>query len=130
MMHGTIYDKIKTKKLLTKGQSGDKKYFVTTEDDGNYLLRIIPFSNPRIEIQKWQYSMVKSVASLNIPMCIPIEFGNCNEGTYWLQSWIEGYDLEVVLPMLSIEEQYNLGLKAGQLLRKVHSFSAPIGQED
>ena len=35
-----IYEQIKTRELVDKGWSGDKKYCVTTESGGKYLLRI------------------------------------------------------------------------------------------
>ena len=34
--------------------------------------------------------MMKKVALQNVPMCLPIEFGICDEGVYSIQSWIEG----------------------------------------
>ena len=44
-----------------------------------------------------------------------------------LLSWIEGNDLESVLPHLSDEEQYLLGRQAGVILKKIHSINvAPV----
>lgn len=41
---------------------------------------------------------------------------------YILESWIDGEDAEAVLPMLSETEQYVLGLKSGEILRKIQSM--------
>jgi aminoglycoside phosphotransferase (APT) family kinase protein/8-oxo-dGTP pyrophosphatase MutT (NUDIX family) len=74
--------------------------------------------------------MLEQVAALDIPMCLPIEFGTCADGVYSLQSWIDGEDLEAVLPLLSEAEQYVLGLKSGEMLKKMHSIPAPDTQEE
>lgn len=80
--------------------------------------------------------MPEKVAALKIPMCMPIEFGTCNDttlyqgGVYLLQSWIDGEDLETVLPLLSETEQYVLGLQSGEILKTIHSIPAPETQEE
>ena len=45
-----------------------------------------------------------------------------------LLSWVEGRDLEEILPKLSEQEQYLLGRQAGGILRKIHSI--PLDPED
>ena len=74
--------------------------------------------------------MMQQVSSLGVPMCQPIEFGFCDEGTYSIQSWIDGSDAETVIPTLSDSEQYRFGIKAGQILKVIHSIPAPNTQED
>jgi len=115
-------------KPITKGWSEDKKYCVTKANGTKYLLRITPVS--QYETRKSLYEMQKQVAALDVQMCVPVEFGTCNDGVYSLQSWICGEDLEVVLPMLSETEQYVLGLVSGEILRLMHSVPAPQTQED
>ena len=113
---------------ITKGWSEDKKYCVTTEEGTKYLLRITPIS--RYETRKSLFAMLERVAALDIPMCVPVEFGTCYKGVYSLQSWIDGEDLEAVLPLLSETEQYVLGFKSGEIARKMHTIPAPKTQED
>ena len=108
---------------ITKGWSEDKKYRVTTTDGETYLLRISPIS--RFETRKSLFAILERVSALDIPMCKPIEFGVCDDGVYSIQSWIDGEDLEVVLPTLTEAEQYMLGLKSGEIARKMHSIPAP-----
>jgi len=67
---------------------------------------------------------------LGIPMCKPVEFGNCDEGVHTLHTWIDGQDAEDVIPFLSDSNQYALGLDAGRFLRKIHSIPAPENQPD
>lgn len=112
---------------ITKGWSGDKKYCITKTDGTRYLLRITPIS--KYEMGKALFSMMKQVAALGIPMCMPVEFGTSSEGVYSLQSWIDGEDLETVLPLLTETEQYVLGLKSGEIARKMHNIPASEQQE-
>ena len=63
-------------------------------------------------------------------MCKPIEFGTCEDGVYILESWIDGEDAEEAIPMLPETEQYVLGLKSGEILRKIHFLPAPDTQEE
>lgn len=113
---------------ITKGWSEDKKYCVTNEDGTRYLLRITPIS--RYETRESLFAMLEQVAALSIPMCVPVEFGTSDDGVYALHSWIDGEDLEAVLPFLSETEQYVLGYKSGEILRKMHTIPAPDTQED
>jgi len=115
-----IYDTIIKKEPLDKGWSEDKKYCVLTTDGTKYLLRIS--SIERFEPRKNLFEMLERIADLGVPMCKPIEFGTCDEGVYFLLSWIDGEDLENILPSLSDTEQYLLGFKSGEILRKMHNI--------
>ena len=53
-----------------------------------------------------EFVMMQRVASLGIPMCLPIEFGTCDEGVYSIQSWIDGESAEDLIPLLPFGEQY------------------------
>ena len=113
---------------ITKGWSEDKKYCVTLADGTKYLLRITPIE--RYETRKSLYATLQKVAALRLPMCMPVEFGTCDDGVYALHSWIDGEDLTDVLPLLSETEQYVLGLQSGEILRKLHTIPAPESQEE
>ncbi len=128
MKKNKIFDSIIKIELINKGWSEDKKYCVTVTNGTKYLLRITPIS--RYEIRKSLFDMLEKADDLNIPMCKPIEFGICDEGVYSIQSWIDGEDLETVLPLLSETEQYLLGLKSGEIVRKMHTLPAPETQEE
>ena len=113
---------------INKGWSEDKKYCVTDASGTKHLLRISPTS--RYEARKLLFAMMRQVAALDVPMCLPIEFDACDEGVYSIHSWIEGDDLEQVLPSLPESEQYNLGLLSGEAARKIHTIPAPKTQEE
>jgi aminoglycoside phosphotransferase (APT) family kinase protein len=74
--------------------------------------------------------MLEKVTELDIPMCKPVEFGVCKDGVYTLHTWINGEDTKDVISLFPEDEQYNLGLKSGEILRKIHTIPAPDNQED
>ncbi len=108
---------------IDKGWSADKKYRAITASGETYLLRIAP--PERIGRLSSQYLRMREVAKLGIPMSLSLEEGICAEGPYLIQSWIDGEDVESLLPTLSQEQQYAYGLEAGRILKKIHSIPAP-----
>lgn len=117
-------------KPITKGMSSDKKYFIETVDRKQFLLRVADISEH--DRKKAEYEIMQKVASLNIPMSQPVDFGVCNGGknVYTLLTWIDGKELESTLPALSEAEQYFLGIKSGEILYKIHKVTAPQDAED
>jgi len=113
---------------ITKGWSGDKKYCVTSADGKKYLLRIS--SAEQQNRKKDTFDMMQRVAALGVPMCQPVEIGVCEEGVYFLQSWIDGEDGSDLIPLMSARGQYTYGLDAGRILREIHSLPAPAIEED
>ncbi|MDW7655800.1 MAG: phosphotransferase [Bacillota bacterium] len=112
---------------ISRGWSEDKKYCVTKADGTKYLLRISPIE--RYEKRKALFEQLERVTNLGVPMCRPTEFGTCDDGVYALHSWIDGEDLEAVLPGLPEAEQYVLGFASGKILCTIHSIPAPETQE-
>lgn len=116
--------------LLNKGWSSDKKYMVETTDGKKCLIRIADIME--YDRKKFEFEMMQEVAALGIPMSQPIDFGTCGRASkvYQLLSWVDGVDAETALPLLTETEQYGLGVKTGEYLRKIHSIPAPKTQED
>ena len=114
---------------LNKGWSGDKKYRIETNNGAKLLLRISDID--KLERKKSEYGKLKRAAALDINFSVPVDFGLCNNGknVYQLLKWVDGEDLETILPNLSETEQYVLGLKAGEMLRKIHTLPAPENAE-
>lgn len=114
---------------ITKGWSNDKKYDVETADGKRMLLRISDIAD--YDCKKAAYGMMERVHHLGVLTAQPFEFGLCNGGKscYSLSGWLDGEDAETVLPLLSETEQYVLGLKAGEALRKMHTLPAPYDAE-
>lgn len=110
------------------GWSGDAKFRVETENGEPYLLRITPQEKSANRAE--MFRMQKEAAALGIPMCKPVSFGECDEGVYSVQTWINGTDARPILPDLPDVEQYLYGMEAGRILRKIHTLPAPADQPD
>jgi aminoglycoside phosphotransferase (APT) family kinase protein len=117
-----------SKEPITQGWSHDKKFRVTTRDGNTYLLRVTPAD--RSAHRSEMFRMQQQVAALGVPMCKPVEYGQCDEGVYTIQTWIDGRDAEDVIPTLSKEEQYSYGFEAGRILKVIHSVPAPHDQPE
>jgi serine/threonine-protein kinase len=74
-----------------------------------------------------EYRVLSRLHDAGIRVNRPIDLGPCNDQQtgYLLCEWIEGEDLEGVLPHLSLQEQAQLGHQAGLLLAQVHRL-APL----
>jgi aminoglycoside phosphotransferase (APT) family kinase protein len=108
---------------VEKGWSSDKKYKIHTNEGEWLLLRLSDIS--QYDDKKKEYEVIEKYSRLGFPMSSPVEFGVCNGGdnVYMLLTWLEGQDLEEILPKLSKQEQYLLGRQAGEILRKIHSVT-------
>ena len=118
-----IYRNIISKTLIDKGWSADQKYCAVTADGQKYLLRIS--SIDRLERKRREHEKMSEVAQLGIPMCLPLEFGICEEGAYSVQSWIDGEDADDRIMIMDSATQYRYGLDAGRILAKIHTIPAP-----
>lgn len=115
-------------KAINKGWSNDQKYYIQTTDGRELLLRTSDIS--QYENKKREFEAIKQLDDIDILISRPIDFGICdnNQSVYSLLTWIKGEDAETVLPMLSHNEQYELGVKAGEVLKTIHQISAPKDQ--
>lgn len=123
------YNNFRKIEPIDKGMSSDKKYYIETSN-GRLLLRMADISE--YTSKETIFNMMKCVAALDIPMSYPVDFGVCNAGknVYQLLTWCDGENLETVLPTLSETKQYALGIKVGEILRRIHSIPAPNDLED
>ena len=112
---------------VDKGWSREKKYVIETED-GKQLLRISPIES--LNAKRREYAMVQKFARCGFPMSQPLDFGICADGehVYMRLTWVEGRDLEEVLPELPEAEQYACGREAGEILRQIHGI--PVAPMD
>lgn len=122
------YDPCWKREEIHKGWSEDRKYCVTDENGNRFLLRVSPAE--LFERKKAEFALMEQVAALEVPMCKPLDFGTCGEGVYSLQSWVDGVDLESVLPGFSEDAQYRYGMEAGRILKIIHTIPAPPDQPD
>ncbi|QQD85168.1 MULTISPECIES: aminoglycoside phosphotransferase family protein [Jeotgalicoccus] len=121
-------EEIQEVEILDKGFSDDSKYVVKTSRD-KFLLRLTSIKNKARMLQ--MISLLKQAKANNIRTHQVIDHGEFSETQYYLlTTWIEGRDLEVVLPTLSKEKQYEIGLQAGEILRHIHDFEMNLFSED
>ena len=119
----------KTKTPIELGWSGDRKYCAEAFDGTKYFLRIA--TPEKAERTRRAFEYQKRVAALGGPICAPIEIGECPDGSvYTVQSWIDGASAEELVPAMTAEEQYRLGLESGRILKRIHSVPAPPDAPD
>ncbi|QOR35320.1 phosphotransferase [Clostridium sp. 'deep sea'] len=108
-------------KPITLGWSNDLKYKVLIGED-YYILRLSDIKY--YEHKKREYEMLQQINSLNLNITRPVDFGVCNNNqhVYLLLTWLKGNDAEQELPKLSKKKQYDLGVKAGENISKIHSL--------
>lgn len=110
--------------IVDGGWSSDLKFKLTGNDGKLYLLRVNDISLK--EKKKSEYEVLLSLQNLDIAYSKPILFDESIElsKVYMLLSWINGENVEIMMPKLSKKQQYECGYKAGQILRKIHSISS------
>ena len=113
----------KDRECITKGWSSDKKYRISDENGVQYFLRISDTAEKDAKLR--EFERMRQVEATGIAMCRPIACGETEEGFCVLHSWVDGVDLEAVLPSFPVSEQYRLGEIAGEMLTKIHSVPAP-----
>ncbi|MFG6377456.1 MAG: phosphotransferase [Lachnospiraceae bacterium] len=116
-----------SKEPINKGWSHDKKYCAITADGTKYFLRVIPEKNSN---PKDMFDIQQKVASLDISVSKPVEFGIYKDNAYIVEKWINGRDASEVISALPDSQQYTYGLWAGRILKKIHSIPAPGTQPE
>jgi len=109
-------------KKIEAGWSNDKKYFIIDRSGNLLLLRTSDIS--LAEAKEKEFQMIKRFNSLHFEMSKAIVFGFCNhqKNVYMLLSWVEGIALAKILDHYPENGQYDLGLKAGKILKEIHSI--------
>lgn len=107
---------------INYGWSDDEKYYIEDKNNEKFLLRITRAEN--FDNKKKEFNIIQKINQLKFQMSRAIDIGLCNDGknVYMLLSWVQGESLENILSSLSREEQYNLGIKAGEILKSIHGI--------
>ncbi len=106
---------------IAEGWSQDRKFYIETKGSQKLLLRLADIS--LAAKKKLEFERISAISSAGFAMSRPIKFGKCGHGqsVYMLLEWIEGVPLISRLPKMSVAEQYSIGIKAGKLLKAMHS---------
>lgn len=107
---------------INKGWSFDMKYKIETNNK-TYMLRTAPLD--KYKVKEAEYKLIETLYQKGLSTHEPIEFGLCDNGqtTFLLLEYIEGDQAELILPSLTIEKQYQLGLKMGKELKEIHKLN-------
>jgi Predicted aminoglycoside phosphotransferase len=73
-----LYDTFSKIEPITKGMSGDKKYYIETVDGKHQLLRVADSSE--YSQKRTEFEVMKHLVTLGVPMPLPIDFGTCDDG--------------------------------------------------
>jgi len=114
------YRNWKSKTELKKGWSTDKKFLIETVVGERFLLRLSEkFS---LSSEKLLYDLVEKLSNASINCSCLLASGLCNkeQHTYRLFTWVEGEELLDHIEEKTVNEQYQLGLDAGRILKKIH----------
>ena len=117
-------------KPIEKGWSQDKKYYFCDKNGKEILLRLSHISN--YDRKKKEYQIMQEISKLNINMSYPLDFGKNEEREkiFLLQSWVAGEELSERILDMKESEQYDLGISVGQILKKMHSLTAPCSSDE
>ncbi|MDP4097104.1 aminoglycoside phosphotransferase family protein [Paenibacillus sp. P96] len=111
---------------IHKGYSGDDKYIVYDSDErALYILRA--FSIDQKHNKRLEFRCLNWMEQQGVKCSRPIEIGVLpDQGLgYMIVSFIEGNEAAEELPLLTAEEQFNIGIEAGLQLRKIHQLRCP-----
>lgn len=116
------WPEIKDVQRIQKGWSKDEKYQLILENGQKRLLRIS--SAEEFDRKKAEFAMIKKLYDMGIPIPQPIflELSENTQQILMVMGWCEGEDAEGILPTLNLGEQYKLGVRSGQILKKFHQL--------
>lgn len=131
---GMIMDEIKKKlnivqtKKIDKGMSGDTKFALSDAAGRRYLLRIADIGE--FEAKKREFDLMTRWNGKEIPMPKALHFGVCDNGTrvFTLLEWVDGDEVDRVLPSLDAEKKYSLGAECGRILKKIHTLGSELAE--
>jgi len=109
---------------IERGWSEDEKYLLEAGQE-KLLLKLTDIN---YYDQKFsEFEIFNKLEQAKIPSNKPIGFGICDSGEkVWMAlTWVDGVDLRDQLLNFSKSAQYDFGLEAGRILRKIHALEIP-----
>ncbi len=108
---------------IEKGFSADKKYIIHTEKNQKRLLRI--FDCADMKQKQLEFMVLKKMEENQVACSRPKAIGEVGQHGYMITSYIEGEDAEIEVLKLSEEKQFQVGVEAGEELKKIHRLQVP-----
>lgn len=102
----------------------ESKYHIYRKDNTDCLLAVYNSMFRQIDLKKIE--LHNHILNNKVPTNDLISYGVCNNNRkfYILFSWINGTDLSKIVLEFSDNKQYELGLNAGQLLKRIHDIKS------
>ncbi|MEG0285217.1 MAG: GNAT family N-acetyltransferase [Vagococcus sp.] len=107
--------------FMDLGWSSDKKYRVTKNNQA-FLIRLFPIE--LLNKKRKEFEFIKKCNELiDCSKAITCSTAsNKSTQAYMMLSYIEGESLDIVLNSYTNQEQYQLGIEAGRILKIIHSI--------
>ena len=109
---------------IEKGWSGDEKYLCQLGEE-KLLLKVADIG--KYEMKKSEFVVFTQLELAEITTNLPFDFGvdDLEEKVWLALTWVDGVDLRDKIAHFSVEQQYEFGLEAGKILRKIHELPIP-----
>lgn len=113
-------DTFKSIEKIKKGWSADEKYIIYTSNNKKLLLRISHIS--KVEAKKKEANIVSLIGQVcnNTPDFLDLKIYDSK--VFQLYTYIEGQDASEVIRCYTKDQQFRLGVEAGNTLRKIHEI--------
>ncbi|GAB2569501.1 aminoglycoside phosphotransferase family protein [Gracilibacillus alcaliphilus] len=115
---------------IEKGFSKDKKYIAKKQSGQSYLVRVGDFTD--LSRREEELQLLQQLIRYGVHAPKPVETGVISRAeiqSYSIVHFIPGKDAKRILPLLTKEEQYQIGYQAGQDLWRMHQLEAPADME-
>ncbi|MGY3714529.1 aminoglycoside phosphotransferase family protein [Sutcliffiella cohnii] len=114
---------IKEIKEIKKGFSSDKKYYVKTNEQA-YLVKVSERNN--MERKYTEFQVHQRAFQNKVKTNKPIKFTYDSTSCYSIFTYVSGKDASDILPLLTTEKQYAIGIEAGMELKKIHKVKSEV----
>lgn len=110
---------------IDKGYSRDEKWVMTTVSGEKYVLRFT--DQDQYDKIKMQFELLSELRRHGVQCADPVNIGviEAKQQVYYVLSFIEGQEAKEIMSQLTEEQQYAIGVSAGQDLRNMHKYPAP-----
>jgi len=100
----------------------ERKFYIETKRGEKWLLRINPMNEYKwVKDSDREYEYI-ATTGVNVSRQVSEDFFGDGAFVYQLWTWIEGEDLFTALPRMNHAEQFALGVKCGEVARKIHTL--------
>ncbi|MGF9966119.1 aminoglycoside phosphotransferase family protein [Bacillus rhizoplanae] len=115
--------------FIPKGFSFDEKWRIELETGKVYFIKICDIK--LLHHKQEEFQLMKHFESKGVPVPTPIHFVELHglEKCVQVFEWIEGEDGEEALGKLTLQEQYENGKKAGEVLKRIHTLQKQEAKE-